>query len=395
MGRRIMAGRIVAGRIMAGRIMRGAVVAATTGIGVMLLTPMAAHAAVTCGQTITASTTLDQDLNCAGTGVVINAPNVVFDLGGHTITGPAPTTVGNGPRGVLVSSNRTGATVRNGIIRGFDIGVDTNPGANGATVTGLVLDTNGLGILVNTGASSNQLTSNTIVNTTHFSGIQLGGNGHLVEGNTFFNDVSIGVYLSGNNDIVRGNTMVDMGLAAITVDAFPNNPGPFLNNQFVDNKISGSARVGSSSSISVNNGSGTKVTGNAVNGRRTTPGVFVLNSANTLVSGNALANNSTGVLVQGTSTGTQVLGNQAGSSVFSGVAIQSGTAGTTVADNVADNNGGNGIDVRSAATTVARNSSNFNGQWGIFAVSGVVDGGGNTATGNGVAAQCTSNISCS
>lgn len=380
---------------MGRRVMRGVVVAATTGIGVTLVTPMAAHAAVTCGQTITVSTTLDQDLTCGGNGVVINASNVVFDLGGHTITGPAPTGVGNGPRGVIVSSNRTGVTVRNGTVRGFDSGVDVLPGANAATVTGLVLDANGDGIRVNTGASSSQLTNNTIVNTTQFSGIQIGGNGHLVENNTFFNGNSIGVFLSGNNDIVRGNTMVDMGGSAIRLDAFPANPGPFLNNLFADNKVSGSARVTTSSSIAVIKGSGTKVTGNSVNGRRTTPGVFVLDSAGTLVSGNALSNNAPGVLVRGTSTNTQVLANQAGSNGSSGVSVENGPTQTTVADNITGGNAGNGVDVRSAATTVARNTSNFNGQWGIFAVTGVIDGGGNKASGNGVAAQCTANITCS
>jgi len=113
---------------MGRRFFKAVVVAATTGIGVGLLTPMAAHAAVECGQTIATSTTLDHDLNCqSSTGIFINGNNVVLDLGGRTITGPAPSGTGSGPRGVIVLQNRTGVTVRNGIIRGFESGVDVRP----------------------------------------------------------------------------------------------------------------------------------------------------------------------------------------------------------------------------------------------------------------------------
>ncbi len=132
-----------------------------------------------------------------------------------------------------------------------------------------------------------------------------------------------------------------------------------------------------------------------VNGRRTTPGVFVINSANTALSGNTLVNNSSGVLVRGTSTGTQVIGNQANQSTFAGVAIENAPTGTLVADNVASGNGGNGIDVRNASTTITRNTAQFNRGLGIFAVSGVTDGGGNRASGNGNPAQCSPSIVCS
>jgi hypothetical protein len=53
-----------------------------------------------------------------------------------------------------------------------------------------------------------------------------------------------------------------------------------------------------------------------------------------------------------------------------------------------------GIEVANAATTIARNTANENGDLGIEAVAGVTDGGGNRASGNGNAAQCT-NVVCS
>jgi len=318
---------------------------------------------------------------------------VALDLAGHTITGPAP--AGSGSTGVAVLPNRTGVTVRNGVIRGFDAGVDVQPGGNGAVVTGLILDANGTGIRVSGGTVATRLADNSIVNTVSFSGIQLGGNRHLVENNLIFRANGAGVSMSGNDDIVRGNTMSDTGQNGINLGAFPGNPGPFFNNQLLNNTINGAARVGNATSISLSNGSGTRIAGNLINGRRVTPGIFVLDSVDTVVSGNTLTNNaSTGVLVRGTSRNTQVLANQSSSNSFSGISIESGPTQTLVADNIVQGNGSNGIDVRSASTRVARNTALFNGVWGIFAVTGVTDGGGNTAVGNGNPAQCTANILC-
>jgi parallel beta-helix repeat protein len=379
---------------MGRRIVRGVVVAATTGIGAALIAPVAAHAAVACGQTITSSVTLDHHMNCGGNGITIGASNVVLDLGGFTMTGPAPTETGGGPRGVIVGQNRTGVTVRNGTVRGFDGGVDVLPGANGTTITGMTLDANGLGIRISTGTSSNRIIGNTIVNTTRFSAIQMGGNGHLVENNRLHNGNGSGVFLSGNDNVIRSNQISEMGQNGITIGAFPSNPGPFVNNQIVGNQVTGSARVGTASSISVNNGSGTLIQGNLAYGRRTTPGVFVFDSVNTVVSGNSLPNNGSGVLVRGTTTGTQVVGNQGQQNAFAGVVIENGPTGTTVADNTVVGNGGNGIDVRSASTTIARNTAYSNGNLGIFAVSGATDGGGNRAFNNGNPAQCSPNIRC-
>jgi parallel beta-helix repeat protein len=340
--------------------------------------------------------TLDHDLTCPANGILINASNVVLDLGGHTLSGPAPTgTTGQGVRGVVVFQNRTGVTVRNGVIRGFDSGVDVLPGAHSTTTSGLILDGNGGGVRISTGASSNRVIDNAIVNTTNFSAVQIGGNGHLVENNAMNNVNSTGVFLSGSNGIIRNNRFNGAGAAAITIGAFPNNPGPFVNNQVIGNQMSGSSRVFNSSSISVNNGSGTLVQGNVGNGRRTTPGVFVFDSANTVVSGNTLANNSTGVLVRGASTGTRVTGNTTGGSAFAGVAVENAPTGTLVADNVAGGNGGNGIDVRSPSTTITRNTAHGNTGLGIFAVNGVTDGGGNRAFSNGNPAQCSPTIACS
>jgi len=337
--------------------------------------------------------TLDHNLNCPGNGLFVNASNVTIDLGGHTISGPAPS--GANFRGVIVGQNRTGVTVRNGVIRGFDAGVEVQPGANNTTLTGLTLDGNGLGIRISTGTSGARVTDNVIVNTTQFSGIQMGGNGHLVENNAFFAGNGAGVFLSGNNNVIRGNRMSDLGQNGISIGAFPSNPGPFVNNQVIGNQIDGAARIGNAASINVSNGSGTRIEGNTVNGRHKTPAIFVLDSATTVVAGNTLVNNaSTGILVRGRSTGTQVVRNQSSQNTFSGITIENGPTSTLVSDNFVSSNGGNGLQINSASTTVARNTAVYNANLGIFAVAGVTDGGGNRAFGNGNPAQCSPTIAC-
>jgi parallel beta-helix repeat protein len=376
---------------MSTRFLKGLVVAATAGIGASVLAPMAATAAVACGQTITASMTLDQDLTCPGTAIFVNNDGVVLNLAGHTISGPVPS--GGTTRGIQVTFDHHGVTIANGIIRGFDVGVQFGGRADG-TVTGLTLDANGGGIFTQTDSSGSRIAGNTIVNTTQFSGVQLGGSRHTVEGNTFSMGHSTAVFLSGNENVIRANRISEMGAAGITVGAFPSNPGPFVHNQVVGNTISGSGRIFNSSSISITNGSGTSVQGNTVTGRRATPGVFVLDSADTVVSTNYLTNNSTGVLVRGASTNTQLLQNRADQNNFSGLAVESVPTGTLVSGNVAMRSGGNGIDVRSPATTVTGNTAVLNTGYGIFAVPGVTDGGGNRAYGNGQPAQCTPNIRC-
>jgi len=72
-----------------------------------------------CGQTITEDTILDRDLICPpGTNfaLIIGAPNITLDLGGHVISGYAP------DKGVFAQGIE-GITIRNGTIEGFEDGI--------------------------------------------------------------------------------------------------------------------------------------------------------------------------------------------------------------------------------------------------------------------------------
>jgi hypothetical protein len=74
---------------------------------------------VQCGDTITASTTLDSDLVCpGGTAVWIAADDVVFDLAGHAIRSSM------GGQGIAYGDPLRGVDIRNGTVEGFDVGVN-------------------------------------------------------------------------------------------------------------------------------------------------------------------------------------------------------------------------------------------------------------------------------
>src|SRR5215207_4386853 len=101
-----------------------AVVGATTvGAGPAL----ASH--VSCGDTITADTTLNCDLiNCPNHGIVIGADGVTLDLNGHLVDGDGTPAADCNPRkepcdfGVF-NDGHDGITVRDGSVREFGTGV--------------------------------------------------------------------------------------------------------------------------------------------------------------------------------------------------------------------------------------------------------------------------------
>jgi parallel beta-helix repeat protein len=67
--------------------------------------------------------------------------------------------------------------------------------------------------------------------------------------------------------------------------------------------------------------------------------------------------------------------------------------GNVIRANFSSRNGDDGIDVGAARNTVARNTADRNHDLGIEAIPGVVDGGGNRASGNGNPLQCL-NVFC-
>lgn len=87
-------------------------------------TPTPPKTRLVCGQTITEDTILDEDLMCSPDtqfAIVIGASDITLDLGGHVISGYAPTS-GIGGIGVFAQGVK-GLTISNGTIEGFNDGM--------------------------------------------------------------------------------------------------------------------------------------------------------------------------------------------------------------------------------------------------------------------------------
>jgi parallel beta-helix repeat protein len=135
-------------------------------------------------------------------------------------------------------------------------------------------------------------------------------------------------------------------------------------------------------------------------------GLGVYASDGNLIRRNALSGTHTASLIVGPGAdGTTVArndfdGRSGASPSGDGIVVAAETTDTLlVRNNVRGYHGyvflehfGDGIRVESPSTTITRNVSDDNARWGILAVPGVIDGGGNTATGNG-AGQCL-NVDC-
>jgi parallel beta-helix repeat protein len=196
---------------MVRRIGRWIVAVATATAGLALAEPAAA-AVVACGQTITQSTVLTADVGpCSGPGIIIGANGITLDLGGRHVFGTAEAGEGAG----VQVTDRTGVTVRNGTVRGFDIGVAVTRGS-GNTVTQLTARDNvgsaaaigGDGIAL-ISSSSNRVLGNTVTGNGPFGGITLtalGGGapaGNLISGNSVLNNII------GHDRVTPTNTETD------------------------------------------------------------------------------------------------------------------------------------------------------------------------------------------
>jgi len=101
-------------RILAGWILPSAVMASVAFPGIA----QAAQPEVTCGATLTVDTTLTKTLKCPSGDGIILGPDVVLNLGGHSL-------IGSGSTGVGVTVSSTGGNViRNGKITNWGTGID-------------------------------------------------------------------------------------------------------------------------------------------------------------------------------------------------------------------------------------------------------------------------------
>jgi len=171
---------------------------------------------LSCGDVITVSTTLTEDIGpCAENGVIIGADNIILNLNGHKIFGEPGLGDGTaagvglpGRTGVTVTGSRSGSVALGGTVSNFDAGIVVN-GGSANTIENLNVRDNlspaptdefevptaelGDGILVLKSAA-NRITNNIVTNNGIYDGIGvfgLGSNSNLVTGNIVQDTVGV------------------------------------------------------------------------------------------------------------------------------------------------------------------------------------------------------------
>jgi parallel beta-helix repeat protein len=308
---------------------------------VAVVAPASAAAAptetITCGEVVTHSIVVGNDLNCGSVnqvwtgGLKVGADDITIDLSGHAINAAwAPALSSTGHSDVTIEHGSLGDNAIALTLTGdrHDVVRDVTA-EGGAEGSGLWLS----------GGSQNSVLDSTLCSCgpVGYAGLELDNE---------------------NGDMIADNTVQTWGLV-----------------------ISG--------------GAGNQVTHN------TTPRIDVTSSGNLIegnVIGPDSAVYGDGLVIDGDQN--NVVGNQVSSSAVAGQLMQfpegisvTGSA-NVLSGNTAADSAGDGIHVLAAGNTLTANVANNNGTYGIEAVAGVIDGGQNRASGNGNPAECL-NIVCS
>jgi parallel beta-helix repeat protein len=223
---------------------------------------LAQTAPLSCGDTITADTTLDRDLTgCRSNGLVIGADNITLDLNGHTISGDGklvrrcprrqPCDIG------VVNDRHGGVTVRNGSLRRFATGVlvagvrdnrleelsssrnqffgyviadsartlirDSSGNDNPAP------DGDGLGVF---GSHDLRIVGNSFRRNGQLGMHVENSTDNLIKGNVVARNSDFGIFLEADGNQVPGNRSIRNGVTGIVV-------GPGSRNVIAGNRISG------------------------------------------------------------------------------------------------------------------------------------------------------------
>ncbi len=261
---------------MRGRAL-GVLSAAALGLsGLVALAGPAAAAVHSCGDVITASETLSNNIGpCPvtgpnnGAGLVIGASNIVLSLGGHTVSGTNTTNATASEQAGIIFRNVSGSTVTSGYVQNFDGGIVIF-GGSGNTVTQTFAHDNinhsslvsspdaatnpcgfGDGILV-LNSNGNQIRGNTVYHNGPFSGIALVENSdnNVVSGNNTYNQTvsnELPPAGSGNNGPCGPFGADGMGVGRLHQDIGIRVEGPgangnqVLNNTSTNNQLEGIA----------------------------------------------------------------------------------------------------------------------------------------------------------
>jgi parallel beta-helix repeat protein len=371
-----------------------AVIVVIAVAGVMTWGSDRAHAShVSCGDTITADTTLDSDLvNCPNNGIVIGADDITLDLNGHRVDGDGTVFAGC-PEGEfcdvgLLNDGHNGVTVKHGSVRQFAVGVSVGRARHNRVLGisskrnlffGFVVAESARSLVRNSSGNRNPapegdglgLFGSRRVRILHNSfqrnglGIHVDGSTHtLIKRNKISRNSGFGILMEADRNQVRRNRCSRNDACIIVARG--------NRNEIARNRVFRGGVVG----ISVENGRRNLVARNVVVRTRLFGISLGLNNPSIGGSNNVVRRNR----VKGSGKDAFLVNEKDDHSLLK--------------RNVAISAGEDGFDVDSRSTKLTVNRALRNADLGIEAVRGVIDGGGNIARRNGDPRQCT-HISCS
>jgi len=303
---------------------------------------------VGCGDTITADTTLDSDLvDCPNNGIVIGADDITLDLNGHTVGGDGTEFAGCPETEFcdfgLLNDGHDGVTLRNGSVREFAFGALVVSARHNRVVDLTVSRNAGTGIVLFR-SSRNRL----IANSARANGRQLDQGG-----------ISLN---RSHHNLVKRNALRRNGDLGVFMEKSDNN-------QIRRNRMRGNPEGG-----------------------------VIAEGEGNVFSRNRMFRGGGGILITIVSRGGKAVGNvvrrnEVRNVRASGIAVDPVPKGTLISHNHVVGAGRAGISVGSPSTMITKNRAVRNDGLGIKAVEGVIDGGGNRASGNGDPRQCV-NVTC-
>jgi parallel beta-helix repeat protein len=370
-----------------------AVILALAVVGVIVFSGGAAHAAnVSCGDTITADTTLHKDLiNCPNNGIIIDADNVTLDLNGHLVDGDGTPTAGCDPATEfcdegLVALGHDGVTIKHGRVREFADGVGVGR-ARHARLLGLSSSRNSLFgiVLFRTARSVVRDSSGNRNPAPEGDGMGLFDSHDLRVVHNSFRHNALGIHVDDSPDNLIGHNRIsrnsDFGILMVA-DRNRVRRNRCRRNGACINVERGNRNViarnhvhGGAAGISVEDGRGNRIARNVVVHTHKISIYLGLNSPPIGGSHNVVSR------------------NRVRRSGGDGFVVREKDHHSRLRRNIATGSGDDGFDVESRTTNVTGNRAVRNADLGIEAVRGVIDGGGNIARHNGDPRQCT-NVAC-
>jgi parallel beta-helix repeat protein len=242
------------------------------------------------------------------------------------------------------------------------------------------------------------------------------GNSNRIAENAVSTDKEAISVLNASSNVIEGNRIDARTTASSTAIILFGAKSTVVRR----NTISGSSQLGEEplrpSGVWIQGGSGNTVARNEVSGRALgilasgtvenrlngnvvhevgDSGIYLYHADRNVIARNDISRAAVnGITVALSADENQILGNRSRRNGVDGLGVLNafGT-GNLLSENDARFNGDDGIDLDRAGNTVSRNDVRRNLDWGIESVAGTIDAGGNRASGNGQAAQC-SNVSC-